>query len=167
MSEVWKDIEGYCNYEVSNAGRVRNKKTNKFITGYDHFGYLRITLPNRNNVLKHRLVAGAHIPNPDNKPEINHIDGNKQNNDVCNLEWVTRKENVQHAHKIGLCTEHIRRIAKKFSKKVVQHSLTGEVIQVWDSFAECGRNGYSQSSVHACCNGKLSTYRGFNWTYGD
>ena len=108
MKEEWKDIESWEEfYEVSNFGRVRNKKTNKFVTGdINNCGYYRVTLYHNNNkqrFFRHRLVASHFIPNNDEtKTFVNHIDGDKSNNVVTNLEWVTQSENEKHAFKNNL-----------------------------------------------------------------
>ena len=129
MSEIWKDIEGYEGlYQVSNYGRVRsldryvkqNHNTKQLKKGKliqpikDCKGYLRLKLCKENTskrVKIHRLVAQAFIPNPENKPQVNHIDGNKTNNRIQNLEWCTNSENQIHAYKMGLnkITEEQRR----------------------------------------------------------
>lgn len=121
--EIWKAIEGFEGlYEVSNLGRVRsldrtypnNYRPHKGIikkfalcggrghNKYPTVGLQRVNPKFKTGALVHRLVAKAFIPNPDNKPEVNHIDGNKLNNHVDNLEWCTRKENVQHSSDNGL-----------------------------------------------------------------
>lgn len=107
--EEWRDIEGYEGlYQVSNLGRVKSLKPrykNKIILKQEinHFGYLQICLSNPRKTHKvHRLVAQAFIPNPENKPQVNHIDGNKLNNKVENLEWNTAHENNLHACRTGL-----------------------------------------------------------------
>ena len=94
-------------YDISNRGAIlRNRKTEKIINWFsDKDGYLRAKISVNNHRFTkgaHRLVAQAFIPNPENKTEINHIDGNKKNNDVDNLEWATRQENALHAIRIGL-----------------------------------------------------------------
>jgi len=99
MKEVWKELE--YGYSVSNIGRVKNRFDNIKKNTLHHRGYLT-TRYNKTMYSVHRLVAIAFIPNPENKPEINHKDGNKQNNHVDNLEWCTRKENIDHAFRLGL-----------------------------------------------------------------
>ena len=103
--ECWEDIEGYPNYAVSNLGRVKSKKTGKLLKSYQTRGYLRVSLYNdagRKCKLVHRLVAEAFIPNPDNKSDVNHINGCKTDANACNLEWATASENMSHAHSNGL-----------------------------------------------------------------
>lgn len=107
IKEQWKIIPEFPNYEISNCGKVRRvwkKHTSLKKTRLSKFGYEIVHLSN-NGVNKHRavhrLVAIAFINNPDNKPEVNHIDGNKENNCVYNLEWVSRSENMKHAYSIG------------------------------------------------------------------
>lgn len=120
MEDFWKDIEGFEGlYQISNLGRVKSlsrMKKSKHGTMYmikekflihrkDKYGYFKLILSNNGkqfNKFSHRLVAESFIPNINNKPCVNHIDGNKQNNSVENLEWCTNKENTQHALKTGL-----------------------------------------------------------------
>lgn len=104
--EIWKDIPKYEGiYEISNYGRIKNKKTGKLKSQRNTFkGYLQVGLSNKGDKTfrVHRLVAEAFIPNPNNLPQVNHKDGNKKNNRVDNLEWISNYDNMQHAIKLGL-----------------------------------------------------------------
>ncbi len=96
--EIFKDIKGYKGYQISNYGRVWSEKSQKYLSLIpNNIGYLQVKMiannGKRKNELVHRLVALAFIDNPDKKPEVNHIDRNKTNNTVENLEWVTHGEN--------------------------------------------------------------------------
>ncbi len=106
MTEYWKDIDCVGYYQVSNLGRVKSTRWNRILTPTIAAGgyyYVGISI-NGKGVLKrvHRIVGRTFIPNPENKRTINHIDGNKLNNNVENLEWCTHKENLEHACKMGL-----------------------------------------------------------------
>jgi hypothetical protein len=106
--EIWKDIEGYNNrYQVSNLANVRSlnygrmKMIKNLVACINGHGYPQVRLIGK-VVTVHRLIAQAFIPNPENKPEVNHINGIKSDNRLENLEWVTSKVNAQHAWDIGL-----------------------------------------------------------------
>lgn len=103
MQEIWKEVADYNGlYQVSNMGNVRRSgKVHKARTNRD--GYIEIKLSlngEKKNHSIHRLVAIAFIPNPENKSTVNHKDGNKQNNIVTNIEWMTRSENMLHAYRV-------------------------------------------------------------------
>ena len=104
-----KDVVGYEElFAITEDGQIWSKRSNKFFKLRLSNGYLTTCtkIGGRSGksvaLTAHRLVAKAYIPNPDNKPQVNHKDGNKQNNHVSNLEWCTAKENVQHAYDTGL-----------------------------------------------------------------
>ena len=106
MNEVWKDIKEYANYQISNFGNVRSKRYMRNIKPIDNgTGYKKVQIgSSKNKKYIHRLVAKMFIDNPLNKLVVNHKDGNKANNIVENLEWMTRSENDLHKYKIGLAT---------------------------------------------------------------
>lgn len=99
--EKYKKINGYEDYLITSWGRVYSLKSKAFLKPYQHHkGYLRVDLINKDgkkHFKVHRLVAEAFIPNPYHKPQVNHIDGNNQNNSFTNLEWVNDIENKYHA----------------------------------------------------------------------
>lgn len=183
VNEEWRDIEGYQGiYQVSNFGRVKSLKFGKekiLRPRKTRNGYLRVNLC-KNEKLKgyyiHRLIATAFIPNPMNLPTVNHIDEDKTNNNVTNLEWMNLSQQQRH----GTCqqrrvanTDYKARTAKidyqaigeKLSKQVYQYSLDGTLVAIWESTTECGRQGFNQGNVAACCRGELKTHRGYIWSY--
>ena len=113
MQEIWKQsiVE---NYEISNLGKIRNKKTNRIIKpDKEEKGYCRLTIKlngKKKHYAVHRLVAIAFIPNPNNLPQVDHIDNDKSNNRVDNLRWVSNKENSQYRW------ERIRKALKVYAK---------------------------------------------------
>ena len=170
-TEIWRTVvikgEIYDNYKISNLGRLINlnyRRTGKakLMEPFDNgHGYLQVHL-SKNKITKtflvHRLVSEIFIPNPNNLTEINHIDEDKTNNRVDNLEWKSHKGNCNHGTRN-------KRMAKTKSKKVLQFTLDGVFVREWESTRECGRNGFDNSSVCQCCNGKKPHYKGFKWCY--
>ena len=148
--EQWKPVVGYEGlYEVSSHGNVYSMRTKKILRTYNQNGYLHVHLyknGHRKNWAVHRLVANAFIPNPENLETVNHIDENKTNNHICNLEWMSREDNVQYSRcKKVLCIE------------------TGKV---YDSMMKAERQtGINCSSISQCCNGKYKTAGGFHWCF--
>ena len=190
MNEIWKDIKGYEGlYQISNLGNVKsldryiiNKNGDKqyfpeknLIQGFSN-NYLKVTLSKNNKQRTfrvHILVAKAFIPNPENKLEVNHIDGNKQNNKVDNLEWNTRSENELHAYKNGLAKpsdkqkQVVAKYAKEnYSKKIIQYSLNGDFIKEWNSMHDVWRElGIRPSYICRCCKGLRNQTYGYIWKY--
>lgn len=180
MKEIWKNIDDYNGlYQVSNLGNVlsinwNNTNSTKLLTPYIHGGYLRVGIRTNKclkNYMIHRLVAKAFIPNPLNKPQINHIDGNKLNNRVDNLEWVTAQENTQHAIKHNLRPSNVICIRKKgmdnlLSKPILQFTKNNEFIKEWScAFEVASILGYNISSIRRCCRQERKTYKGYIWRY--
>ncbi|ATE84065.1 HNH endonuclease [Lactococcus phage LP0304] len=159
--ETFVKIEAFENYEVSNLGKVRNIKSGRILKPeLIHNGYLRHCLYENNKkkyLFLHKIIATAFIDNPDEKPCVNHIDENKLNNDLSNLEWCTVRENNVHGTRM-------KRIAEKLSKKVVQLDLNDNVLNEFESMKQAGQEtGTSAGDISSCCNGKRKSAGGFKW----
>lgn len=128
---IWKTIEGTNGeYQVSDTGLVRTTKTNRILRpAVSRHGYERVCLFKKDRERRyrvHRLVAIAFIPNPDNLPQVNHIDGNKRNNHVSNLEWVTSEQNMHHAKEHGLRIGHEKFCDSKKKRVIATNIDSGE-----------------------------------------
>ena len=188
--EVWKtavyDGESYEGlYKVSNLGKIlilnyRNTGKAKLMKpSQEKNGYLKIVLSKnrkRKTCRVHRLIAETFLENPENLPQVNHKDEDKTNNFVflnedgsvdkekSNLEWKSPKENSNH----GTRNERIAKAMTngKLSKRVLQLSLSGELIREWPSTKEIERQlGFDHGAVSRCCNGKQKSAYGFLWMY--
>lgn len=163
--EIWKDIPDYEGiYQVSNMGRLKRLLKNgreNFLCGKkDKDGYVTVIL-SKNQKKKycrlHRVVASAFAPNPDNKKEVNHIDKNKQNNEVSNLEWVTTAENIRHSFLTGRKTR---------KTPVLQFTPEMELVARYPSIKEASeQQNVKQNNISACCRGRLKTVGGYIWRY--
>ena len=163
MSEVetFVKIVGFENYEVSNLGRVRNIESGRVLKPkLTEYGYLRHGLYKNNKqkyLFLHRIIATTFIDNPEGKPCVNHIDENKLNNDLSNLEWCTVKENNIHGTRT-------KRVAEKLSQKVIQLDLNDNVLNEFESMKQAEREtGIPNGSISSCCNGKLKSAGGYKW----
>ena len=171
MTEEWKVIDERPGYSVSNLGKVRNDKTGKILTPQLHKAskgdnYLFVNLSKGKVIGRavHRLVAIAFIPNPDNKPEVNHIDGNHCNNAVNNLEWVTSQENTLHAYRV--LNRRMGKIASEVNIKKIVRIEDGKVFNsLIEAAKACGLKG--TSGISHCLRGNKwrHTAGGYHWRY--
>lgn len=184
--EEWRRILGEELYEVSTYGEVRSidryvhakAGSVRFVSGrllnihkFSESGYCYVVIGTKNKLV-HRLVAQAFILNPDNKPCVNHIDGDKSNNRVDNLEWVTHKENTAHAISSGLMVtsskEHMKTMASHRSHAISKSVRCIETGQVYDSIKKCAedmnlRVGY----IYEYLNGQAKSCKGFHFEIVD
>ncbi len=134
---------------------------------WDKFGYLHIRLNRENHqrsFLIHRLVAQAFVANPKGFSEVNHKDENKQNNSVENLEWCSRRYNVNYG--TGKERSRQKHINGKTSKLVFQYSPSGKLIHKYPSGCEVQRQtGFDRRNVSACCRGEYKHMYGYIWKY--
>ena len=193
VEEIWKtpivNGEPYENYQVSNFGRLmslnykRTGKSELLQPGKRKDGYLQVALCKNKipqDFLLHRIIAETFLPNPENKPCVNHkIEGDEGkkinmvifnedgsiNKEKSTIEWATYKENNDYG-------THYERIFEKttngkLSKKVLQFTLDDEFVREWPSVMETGRNGYNSAHVADCCRGERKSHKGFKWCYAE
>lgn len=190
LKEIWKKIDGYEYYLVSNFGNV--KSLDKMVNGIGNGtkfktlkcgkilkpvkinnGYLNVTLIDSLGIKKqfsvHRLVAKAFIVNKENKRTVNHINGIKHDNNVNNLEWATHSEQLLHSYrKLG----NVAYVKGKFggnspiSKKVLQKTMDGKLVKKWDSGINAVREGgFHSGAISRACNGIRKSHKGFKWEF--
>ena len=193
MDELWANIVGYeGRYQISTEGNVRSIDRNFICKGknqYKNFisnrnykgkiikpildkkGYLYVCLC-KNNIKEvrmiHRLVAQTFINNSEKKLQVNHKNGIKTDNRVENLEWVTAKENIEHAYNNNLFKnqlKHLKKVQKENKKRILQYDLKGNFIREWESISIAKRILKISAHIGCCCSGKRKTAGGFIWKY--
>ncbi|QBX24934.1 HNH homing endonuclease [Streptococcus phage Javan220] len=182
MEEEWRDIKDYEGiYQVSNYGRVRSctriitykngskhHKQGKILTLVPNSdGYMLVglnVLNKQKTRLVHRLVAETFLEKIKGKNEINHIDENKKNNSVSNLEWVNRKENCNHGTRNKRISERNR--AAHPGKQIAQYTIAGELVATYPKIKEAARClGVNCISISCALNGKNKTAYGYVWKF--
>lgn len=172
--ELWRPVVGYeGSYIISNYGNIMSLpkqvyrigrgvelKPGRLMTQFvNRGGYKFVFLFNsktNTRFLIHRLVATAFLENKMQSETVNHIDGNKTNNHISNLEWCTRLENIQHAIDTGLIN---------FNRKKIVQLFNGVVVAEYNSVSEVETNGFKRPGVSNCLIGARKTYKGFQWKY--
>lgn len=174
----WVPIKWDTSYEINRDGEVYFKggytsngkrRRSQFVAKtLGDKGYYIVHL-NKKVYLLHRLIAETFIPNPNNLPEVDHIDGTRQNNSISNLRWVTHKENLNNPVAIQReIDSHTGKTGKYChnSVSITQLDLDGNYIREWDSMADVTRElGISTGNICSCCQGKYKTAGGYIWKY--
>jgi hypothetical protein len=161
-------VRDYPGYFATKSGEIWSDRTGKLklrkpVLSSKGYYYVMLS-PFRKTISVHRLIALTFLPVVENKTEVNHIDGDKLNNRVENLEWCTRSENQFHAYRIGLKKKPI--YAGRIATPVVQLDLMQDFINEFSSQHEASRiTGVNLSDICACCKGRYKTAGGFVWGY--
>ena len=167
-AQRWEKTRINPDYSVSNMGLVRNDKTMQVLkpypTGVKNNQYLAVDIYPRKSVRVHRLVAEAFLPNPENKPVVNHIDGNKFNNKVTNLEWVTQSENCYHAYRV-LGREKFFSGDNRNARKIVRLEDGTVFNSLADAVRACGLKTHAH--ISDVLRGKRKTAGGYHWEYAE
>lgn len=189
---MWKKIPNTDFYYANMSGQIKSVDHRQYYishgreTSYirkgkvlkqviDSNGYYCVAITFKNKKQKviqvHRLIAKTFIPNPENKPQVNHIDGNKLNNKVSNLEWCSVRDNLLHAYKTGL-NKGSHHMAGKFnekhpnSKPIYMCDKDGKILKEFPSLSEATRQtGFLTTHISACARGKRKTCGGYRWIF--
>lgn len=182
--EVWKDVVGYeGRYQVSNQGRVKSldsvdsigrAKTGKVISvKRNNRGYVQVHLHRDGKCamkLMHRIVAEAFIDNPNGYDQVNHINENKADNQVENLEWCTNMYNRHHGSGIERMARNrdYKLVVANVNKAIAQIDKMGNTVNIWKNISEAKRHtGVNDTSISFCCRGKQRTAGGYFWRYAE
>lgn len=182
MTSEWMPVKGLEGlYEVNRDGVVRRKETQKVLKAFpNHKGYLNVVMHKNSKPISrtiHRIVAEAFIPNELNYPQVNHIDANKLNNNVNNLEWVTNLQNMKHAIEHGCFKNHsikqrlaalenVKKAQMSQRRPVVWLDIFGNYIKTFNSIVDAEKEtGCHNSKITSCCRGRRNTTHGYKFMY--
>lgn len=186
--EKWKEIPGLNGrYLASDLGRIKSidsvvschkshyrKQPGKILKPYEgKNGYEKVTVfidGKRKYTTVHRLVASAFIPNPKKKEQVNHKNGNRSDNRLCNLEWCTMSENIKHSFREldRPRKSHFKGVTGKdhpLSKKIAKLDIHGNIIKIYDAMNDAKRDGFNIGNILSCCQGKRKSHQGYKWQY--
>lgn len=170
---MWKRIPEYPRYMVSDSGEVFSTFTNKKLkNAISKFGYATVILYKENGekhrCMIHRLVASAFLGNPNNFPQVNHINENRMDNRPENLEWCTAAYNINYGGRNAKVSKKLRDFKEQTVARRIEQidTKTGEVVKTWTSMREIERElGFAHSNIYACCVGRRRTRGGYLWRY--
>ena len=170
MNYQWVISSDFPEYIIFSSGEVFSLLTYKFLKAVpDTQGYLRLRLKNRvgcfKDVLLHRLVAMLFVSNPNNLPEVNHKDENRQNPCANNLEWCTHVYNINYGNHTKKSCDTRRLIEYSWKTPILQFDKEGNLVKRWNSQKEATRAGYNQGNIGECARGNRKTAHGFVWKY--
>jgi len=161
--EVWKPVTRNASYEASNKGKIRHIQKHRIIPQPLNNGYKQVSLRDTNNkksltIRTHRIIATEFVENPNDLKYVNHKDGDKENNNAENLEWVTSSANSRHAYDTGL--------KKPTTKRVIQYSIDNEFIKVFNSIVEAAKEvKISDRRISDACRTESHELGGYIWKY--
>lgn len=171
--EVWVGIKDHPKYEASSFGRIRNVKTGRILKQFiNDKGYFVLSLDGKSQRV-HRLIADSFYDGRHDWLDVNHIDGNKQNNHISNLEFCTRSENIRHAFNNGLSKSNLNDEHRSIGNSIMKEKTSRpvrvlETGVVYPSINECARSiGGHRMQILMCCRGEAKTHHGLHFEFVD